>query len=86
MLHETGSSYAEIARECGLDWRTVRQRTVRKYLHADADVAPPRAPSRAGVIYERLVADHGFTGHYQRVKQHLGVVRPLIEDELLAQR
>ena len=105
VLHETGSSYAEIARECGVDWRTVR-----KYLHADADVAPPRAPSRAGcqpqvitpfvalietwlrgdvslkgsVIYERLVADHGFTGHYQRVKVHLAVVRPLIEDELLA--
>ena len=104
VLHESGSSYAEIARECGVDWRTVR-----KYLAADADVAPPRAPSRAGtqpqvitpcaalietwlrgdvslkgsVIYERLVADHGFTGHYQRVKMHLATVRPLIEDALL---
>ena len=105
VLHETGSSYAEIARECGVD-----PRTVKKYLEADADVAPPQAPSRAGtqlqvitpyaalietwlrgdlslkgsVIYERLVADHGFTGHYQRVKMHLATVRPLIEDELLA--
>ena len=103
VLHETGSSYAEIARECGVD-----PRTVKKYLQAGADVAPPRAPSRAGcqpqlitpfaplidswlrgdvslkgsVIYERLVADHGFTGHYQRVKMHLAAVRPLIEDEL----
>ena len=105
VLHETGSTYAEIARECGVD-----PRTVKKYLAADADVAPPRAPSRAGcqpqvitafaplieawlrgdlslkgsVIYERLVADHGFTGHYRRVKMHLATVRPLIEDELFA--
>lgn len=105
VLHETGSSCAEIARECGVD-----PRTVKKYLDVDADVAPPRAPSRAGcqpqvitpfaalietwlrgdlslkgsVIYERLVADHGFTGHYQRVKMHLATVRPLIEDELFA--
>ena len=42
VLHETGSSYAEIARECGVD-----PRTVKKYLEVDADVAPPRAPSRA---------------------------------------
>lgn len=103
VLHETGSSYAEIGRECGVD-----PRTVKKYLQADADVAPSRAPSRAGcqpqlitpfgpliegwlrgdvslkgsVIYERLVADHGFTGHYQRVKMHLAKVRPLIQDEL----
>ena len=105
VLHESGSSYAEIGRECGVD-----PRTVKKYVQADADVAPPRAPSRAGtqpqvitpyaaliqvwlrgdlslkgsVIYERLVADHGFTGHYQRVKMHLAQVRPLIEDELFA--
>jgi len=103
VLHETGSTYAEIARECGVD-----PRTVKKYLDAEADVAPPRAPSRAGsqpqlitpfapliqawlrgdvslkgsVIYERLVAEHGFTGHYQRVKMHLATVRPLIEAEL----
>ena len=105
VLHQTGSTYAEIAPECGVD-----PRTVKKYLAADADVAPPRAPSRAGcqpqvitafaplieawlrgdlslkgsVIYERLVADHGFAGHYQGVKMHLATVRPLIEDELLA--
>jgi len=103
VLHETGSSYAEIARECRVD-----PRTVKKYLEVEADVAPPRAPSRAGtqpqvitpfaplieawlrgdvslkgsVIYERLVADHGFTGHYQRVKMHLATVRPLMENEL----
>ncbi len=37
---------------------------------------------RASVIHERLVAEHGFTGHYQRVKMHLAQVRPQIADEL----
>lgn len=26
---------------------------------------------KASVIHERLVADHGFTGHYQRVKTYV---------------
>ena len=30
------------------------------------------------VIYERLVAEHGFTGHYQRVKMFLIEARPRI--------
>ncbi len=37
---------------------------------------------RASVIHERLVAEHGFTGHYQRVKVHLAAVRPVLEAEL----
>ena len=37
---------------------------------------------KGSVVYERLVADHGFTGHYQRVKMHMAGVRPLIQDEL----
>ena len=103
VLHEAGATYAEIALECDVDWRTVR-----KYLSADGLIGPPPAPSRAGtqpqvitpfvalieawlrvditlrasVIHERLVADHGFTGHYQRVKMHLAKVRPVIADEL----
>jgi len=98
VLHEAGASYAEIALECDVDWRT--------YLSADG--LPPAAPSRAGtqpqvitpfvalieawlrtditlrasVIHERLVADHGFTGHYQRVKVHLARVRPVVAGEL----
>jgi hypothetical protein len=81
VLHEAGASYAEIARECRVDWRTVR-----KYLAEDGVALPPAAPSRAGtqptkiapfaelvegwlrgdvtlkasVIFERLVAEHGF--------------------------
>jgi transposase len=36
--------------------------------------ADPRL--RASVIHERLVAEHGFTGHYQRVKVFLAEARP----------
>jgi len=103
VLHEAGASYAEIARECRVDWRTVR-----KYLAEDGVALPPVAPSRAGtqpskigpfaelvegwlrgeitmkasVIHERLVADHGFAGHYQRVKMFCAEARPRIATEL----
>lgn len=102
-LHDAGASYAEIAAECGCDWRTVK-----KYLEIEGVALPPRAPSRKGcqpqlitgfaplvdawlrrdvslkgsVIHERLVAEHGFTGHYQRVKMYLAEARGRIEDEL----
>jgi len=33
---------------------------------------------RASVIHERLVAEHGFTGSYQRVKIYVGDRRPRI--------
>src|SRR5512132_1874492 len=103
VLHEAGATFAEIGRECGCDWRTVR-----KYLADEAPSAPPTPPSRAGtqpllitpfiplveawlrdaidlkgtVIYERLVAQHGFPGHYQRVKMFLAEARPRIAAEL----
>src|ERR671923_226302 len=90
-LAEAGATWAEIARETGYDWRTVK-----RYLSADALVAPP-APARRGPgprlidpyahlvdtwlrrqpklkasgIWERLVAEHGFPGHYQRVKVYV---------------
>ena len=41
-LHAAGVTFAEIARECGCDWRTVR-----KYLAAEVGI-PPSAPPRAG--------------------------------------
>jgi transposase len=104
-LHDAGASYAEIAHECGCDWRTVR-----KYLAPDAESVPPTGPPRAGtqpllitpfiplveawlradlllkgtVIHERLVAEHGFTGNYQRVKMFLAEARPQIAAELEA--
>ncbi len=37
---------------------------------------------KASVIHERLVAEHRFAGHYQRVKMHVAEVRPRIEAEL----
>ncbi|MGH3570210.1 MAG: IS21 family transposase, partial [Pseudonocardia sp.] len=103
VLFDAGASYAEIAAECGCDWRTVK-----KYLNVDGVAVPPRAPSRAGtqprviaplvgvveawlrrditlrasVVHERLVAEHGFTGSYQRVKMHLAEARPRIAVEL----
>ncbi len=105
-LHAAGATYAEIGRECGCDWRTVR-----KYLAEDAASVPPSAPPRAGnqpkvitpfigvieawlraditlkgaVIHERLVAGHGFTGSYQRVKMFLAEARPRIAAELADQ-
>lgn len=37
---------------------------------------------KASVIHERLVAEHEFTGHYQRVKMYCAEARPRIADEL----
>lgn len=102
-LHRAGVTYAEIGRECGCDWRTVR-----KYLAEDSSSAPPASPPRAGsqpqvitpligvveawlrldvglkatVVHERLVAQHGFTGSYQRVKMFVVKARPRIAAEL----
>ncbi|HEY3000724.1 MAG TPA: hypothetical protein VGJ44_00115 [Kribbellaceae bacterium] len=98
-LHVAGATFAEIGRECGCDWRTVR-----KYLAEDAVSVPPAAPQRSGtqprlitpfvavieawlradiglkatVIHERLVAEHGFSGNYQRVKVFTAEARPRI--------
>ncbi|WP_205347076.1 IS21 family transposase [Pseudonocardia broussonetiae] len=45
--------------------------------------ADPRL--RATVIHERLVADYGFTGHYQRVKVYVADARRRLEVEADAQ-
>jgi predicted transcriptional regulator len=42
-LHAAGATFAEIGRECGCDWRTVR-----KYLAEDAASVPPAGPPRLG--------------------------------------
>jgi hypothetical protein len=90
-LAEAGATWAEIARETGYDWRTVK-----RYLSSDAGSSPPapakRGPGprlidpyahlidawlrrqpklKASVIWERLVTEHGFPGHYQRVKVYV---------------
>jgi hypothetical protein len=40
---------------------------------------------KASVIHERLVADYGFTGHYQRGKMFTAEARPRIAAELAEQ-
>jgi transposase len=99
-LAEAGATWAEIARETGHDWRTVK-----RYLSTDAPATPPTPAKRgrgarkldpyvhlvdawlraqpklkASVIHERLVAEHGFTGHYQRVKVYVREARPRLAD------
>ncbi|HEX2185313.1 MAG TPA: IS21 family transposase [Chloroflexota bacterium] len=99
-LAEAGATWAEIARETGHDWRTVK-----RYLASDAPTVPP-APARRGpgprkidpyahlidawlrkqpklkasVIWERLVTEHGFCGHYQRVKVYVRDNRARLTD------
>ena len=99
-LAEAGATWAEIARETGYDWRTVK-----RYLSAEASSSPPapakRGPGprkidpyahlvdawlrtqprlKASVIHERLVAEHGFCGHYQRVKVYVRENRARLTD------
>ncbi len=51
VLHAAGASYVEIAKECGVDWRTVK-----KYLQQDGVTLPPGAPSRAGTQPQKIAA------------------------------
>ncbi len=100
---DAGASFSEIARETGLNWRTVK-----KYLQAEAPAAPPvpaprpdlrnrviavyapvidvwmraEALLKGTVIHERLVAEYGFMGNYQRVKMYLQDARPRIAAQL----
>ncbi|MGI5146844.1 IS21 family transposase [Plantactinospora sp. CA-294935] len=102
-LLDAGVSVAEIARQTGLN-----RRTVKKYLSQEAPMSVPRRVAPAGhrtpvlgpfghvidawlraelllkgtVIHERLVAQYGFTGHYQRVKLYLQEARPRIAAEM----
>ncbi|MFD8386622.1 IS21 family transposase [Streptomyces sp. NPDC059679] len=101
LLESGAMSLSEIARETGLD-----RKTVRKYLAGPA--TPPRRSAsgqvvprkidefaplvdamlraeilmKASVIHERLAAEYGFTGNYQRVKLYVHQARPRIAEEL----
>jgi transposase len=99
-LAEAGATWAEIARETGHDWRTVK-----RYLSSDAPTTPPapakRGPGprktdpyahlidawlraqpklKASVVWERLVTEYGFQGHYQRVKVYVREHRARLTD------
>jgi hypothetical protein len=56
-------------------WRLSRSGSVPRKIDAVASVVDawlakdPRL--KASVIHERLVAEHGFDGHYQRVKLYV---------------
>nr|WP_167534912.1 IS21 family transposase [Streptomyces galilaeus] len=103
-LVESGAmSLSEVAKETGLNWRTVS-----KYLAADGPTSPPRRSAngrslarvidefaplvdsmlraeilmKASVIHERLVAEYGFTGNYQRTKLYVQQARPRVAGEL----
>src|SRR5215212_7672985 len=49
---------------------------VEAWLRADVTI-------KGTVVYERLVAEYGFPGHYQRVKMFLAEARPRIAAELV---
>src|SRR5215213_4833713 len=78
VLREEGPSYAEIARECGCDWRTVR-----KYLAEDGVAVPPRAPSRAGTQPQVIAPLAGVVDAWLR--RDLTVRASLIHDRLVAE-
>ena len=48
---------------------------VETWLRADITI-------KGAVVHERLVAEYGFTGSYQRVKEYLAKERPRLADEL----
>jgi transposase len=51
-LLESGASFSEIARETGLNWRTVK-----KYLETGGRVAPPRAATRPGRQQSQVIRE-----------------------------
>ena len=78
-LFEAGASYAEIARECGSDWRTVR-----KYVAEDAPSVPPVAPRRVGTqprvitpVFEALIE--------ASLRADLGLKATVIHERLVAE-
>jgi len=63
--------------------RPPREKVIDRYADLiDAELRTSKAQIRATTIHERLVADHGFAGSYQRVKEYVAARRPEIAAEL----
>ena len=57
--------------------RPPRQRVIDRYIDViDVALRASKAQIRATTVHERLVADHGYTGSYQRVKEYVRARRP----------
>jgi transposase len=92
-LAEAGATWAEIARETGYDWRTVK-----RYLSADAGLSPPapakrgtgpaqdrpvRAPDRclaAGPAQAEGQRDLGAAGQRARLRRHYQRVKVYVRE------
>lgn len=77
-LHDAGATYAEIARECGCDWRTVR-----RYLASDAPTTPPKGTSRAGT-QPRAITDETAAVIEQMLRTDIGIKASVICERLAA--
>jgi transposase len=62
--------------------RSRRGQVIDAYAHVVDEWLRAELLLKASVIHERLVAQYGFTGHYQRVKMYLQEARPKIAEEL----
>jgi transposase len=62
--------------------RSRRGQVMDAYAHVVDEWLRAELLLKASVIHERLVAQYGFTGHYQRVKMYLQETRPKIAAEL----
>jgi transposase len=62
--------------------RSRRGQVMDAYAHVVDEWLRAELLLKASVIHERLVAQYGFPGHYQRVKMYLQEARPKIAEEL----
>lgn len=77
-LYASGVSIAEIARETGHHWRTVK-----KYLAEDGPVTPPVAPPRAGTQPRVIDAFTGVVDEWLR--RDVGLKATVIHERLVAE-
>ena len=79
-LHEAGATYADIARECGCDWRTVR-----RYLADDAPAHPPQGSSRAGT-QQRAITDDIAALIEDLLRADISIAASVIHERLASEK